>query len=77
MVQARAAEVLAKYGVPALTISSIRWDAQENPALAATPDVQDRVRVEFRRVSQDSSIVGIKHETTGDRWMIGLELAKC
>lgn len=75
-VQARTAEVLSKYSTPAKTITSIRWNAAEDPALASTLDIQDRVRVEFQGTSQDSRIVGIKHDLSGDRWMIELALAK-
>ena len=44
------------------------------PALAATLEVQDRIRVEFRGQTQDSRIVGIKHDLSGDRWMMDIDI---
>lgn len=78
---ARAWEILAERSTPEVVISSIKWNAQENPVLATQLDIQDRVRVEFTppgqtvAVVQDSRIIGIKHELTAERWMITLELA--
>lgn len=71
----RAEEVFNAYATPAQNISRIRWNAQEDPAVAASLDIQDRVRVEFGGVVQDSRILGIKHDVTPGRWMIELELA--
>jgi len=61
----RILEIVADHANPEVTISGLRWNAQEDPTLAASLDVQDRVRVEFKGVSQDSRIIGIKH--TSDR----------
>jgi hypothetical protein len=72
----RAEKVLDDYSEPAVRISAIRWNAQENPALAARLDIQDRVRVEFRGTVQDSRIVGIRHDLSGTRWMVDLDLIK-
>ena len=71
----RTAEILDNHSEPEITISTIRWNAQEDPALAATLDIQDRVRVEFRGRVQDSRILGIKHAMTPERWMVTMELA--
>ena len=75
-VQARTAEVLTKYKTPAKTITSFRWNAQEDPTLGATLDIQDRIRVEYQGLVQDSLIAGIKHDLSGDRWLMGLTLGK-
>lgn len=72
----RIAELLEANNTPEVTIASIRWNAQENPTLAAQLDIQDRVRVEFRGMSQESRIIGITHELAGDRWMVNLALVK-
>jgi len=70
----RIAEVIAARKTPARVITSIRWNAQEDPLLASSLDVQDRVRVEFRGQIQDSRIVGIKHNVSGSTWMLQLDL---
>jgi hypothetical protein len=71
----RITEILAEHAAPALTISRIRWNAQLDPLLAATLDIQDRILVSFNGVTQDSRIVGITHELTGAGWETELELA--
>lgn len=73
--------ILAKYGTPALFISAIQWNAQQDPLTAARLDIQDRIRVEFTapdgtQIVQDSRIVGIRHALSGERWMMTLELAQ-
>ena len=55
-----------------LKLDTIRWNAQEDPVLASSLDVHDRVRVEFGTTTQDSRIVGIKHSIQGSTWMIQL-----
>jgi len=70
LINDRLKEGLAWHSSPQVVVSRVRWNAQENPALAATLDVQDRVRIEFRGTTQDSRIVGIKHDMLGDRWVM-------
>lgn len=71
----RAEEVFRAGGVWEERVTSLRWNAQEDPVLAVQLDVQDRVRVERRGVSMtDYRIVGIRHEISGGRWMINLDL---
>lgn len=67
-------EALDGHSGPQKTISTIRWNAQQNVAVAASLDVQDRIRVEFGDTVQDSRIIGIKHEITAERWIMTLEL---
>jgi hypothetical protein len=49
-------------------------DAKQDPTLGAALEVQDRIRVRFQGQTQDSRIVGIKHDIRGDRWLMTLEL---
>lgn len=72
----RLVEILEQHSTPEVTISSVRWNAQENPGLAAQLDIQDRVRVRHRGSIQDSRIVGIKHELASNRWITTLDLVK-
>lgn len=74
-VQARAAEVIADRSEPAVVVSQITWNAQENPALAAQLDVQDRIRVRFRGTTDDYRIAGMRHKITKTRWLITFDLA--
>ncbi len=70
----RAEELLASHATPAVSVRLIRWNAQEDPELAAHLDIQDRVRVEFLGVEQDCRIVGLKHTIKAKRWMVDLAL---
>jgi hypothetical protein len=74
VLEQRLGEVLAAHSTPAPTVSSILWNAQENPTLAASLDVQSRIRVIHEGRTQDSRIVGITHTVDGETWMIRLEL---
>lgn len=76
LINDRIREVLTGHSTPEVLVSRIRWNAQENPALAAALEIQDRVRIEFRNTVQLSRIVGIKHELSGDNWIIEMELVK-
>lgn len=74
LINDRIRAILAARGTPQRVLSSITWNAQENTALAASLEIQDRIRVKFRGQVQDSRIVGIKHDLSGDRWMMTLDL---
>lgn len=76
VLEARLAEILAAHSTPEIVVAGIDWNAQELPALAASLDVQDRVRVIHEGRTQDSRVVGIKHTVTGTRWLIHLDLVK-
>lgn len=57
-------------------VVKLRWNAQEAPAVAATLDIQDRVRVERRGVDMtDYRILSMRHTVDAGRWMIELHLA--
>lgn len=71
----RAEEILEARKTPGITISSARWNAQEDPKLAAPLDIGNRVRVEFRGNVQGSRIIGIRHDIAGGRLMMVLDLA--
>lgn len=72
----RLAELLSQSPKPEQMITSIRWNAQDDPGLAARIDVQDRIIVQFRGKTQISRILGISHDITPTRWMIRLDLKK-
>lgn len=65
---------LDEHSTPAQLVTRVRWNAQQNPELAAALEIQDRVRVEFNGTSQDSRIIGIKHDLSPTRWMVDLAL---
>lgn len=74
LVNDRIREVLANRKTPTRVVSRIVWNAQEDPRLAASLEVQDRIRVRSQGVTADYRIIGIKHDMRGDRWMMTLEL---
>jgi hypothetical protein len=71
----RIAEIVEQLKTPQRAVSSITWNAQEDPALAAALDIQDRIRVRFQGATADYRIVGISHRVTGTRWLMTLTLA--
>jgi len=66
--------MVAAHTTPKVVISSVGWNPQESPALATSLDIQDRIRVEFQGQTQDSRIVGMKHDMSSDRWVIDVDL---
>lgn len=72
----RLAEILDAHDQPQLLVSSIRWNAQEDLAVASAIEVGERILVRFNGSEQDSQIVSIQHEISPDRWMITLNLQK-
>jgi hypothetical protein len=71
----RLTEIVDGLKTPQRVISSITWNAQEDPALAAAFDLQDRIRVRFRGVSNDYRVVGMRHSITAKRWLVTFSLA--
>lgn len=71
----RAREILAGAADPTPVITSIRWNAQEDPRVAAALDIQDRVLVKFRGLEQPSRVIGLKHTLGPTRWIVDLTLA--
>jgi hypothetical protein len=67
-------ELLTLYKTPHAQVSEIRWNAQENLALAQSLEVGMRVRVDYRGQSYDVQIVNISHDITPTRWMVTLTL---
>lgn len=55
-------------------IGSVKWNAQEDLAMAAVLDVGQRITVRFDGTEQDSQIVAIQHDITPERWLINLTL---
>lgn len=73
----RGAEILTETAEPAQTITQIRFNIQGYMTLKAwTFDIQDRILVTFRGMTQPSRILGIHHDLTPTRWMVTLDLAK-
>ncbi|MGW9346019.1 hypothetical protein ACWGR3_31245, partial [Streptomyces albidoflavus] len=70
----RLAELLDAHNEPENLISSLRWNAQEDPKLAAALEVGQRITVRFDGNVQDSQIVNIQHDVTPTRWIITLNL---
>lgn len=68
----RLAELLADADEPRLFISSLRWNAQENPAAANALEVGQRITVRFKGIEQDSQIVSLQHVITPRRWMLDI-----
>lgn len=75
-VQSRAVDIVTDSSTPEITLTQIRWNAQEDPILAAQLDIYSRVDVEFRGVAQPSRIVNIRHDIKPERWIMTLELAR-
>lgn len=61
---------------PSLLISQLRWNAQENTAMAAALNVGQRITVRYRGKNQDSQIVALQHDISPERWMVTIDLAK-
>jgi len=59
-----------------LLITTVKWNAQEDLAMASVLDVGQRVIVRFNGTEQNSQIVAIQHEITPTRWLINLDLRK-
>lgn len=76
ILNARIREVIEDRKTPTRLVSRIVWNAQQDPALAATLDVQDRIRVRFQGQTQDSRIIGLKHDMRGDRWVVTLDIVE-
>lgn len=72
--QDRLQQILAANDEPELLLTAVRWNAQENLALAKVLEIGDRVTVVFNTVSQDSQVVSIDHTLTPTRWMVQLNL---
>jgi hypothetical protein len=72
----RAAELTLGTSNPARTVTRIRWNAQENPALVASLEIYSLIDVIFQGSTQQSRIVNIRHDVTPSRWMITLELIR-
>lgn len=72
----RASEVLAASSSPVLTLSSIQWNASEDPALAGSIDVYSPITVTFQGTTQPSQIISVSHDITPSRWLITLDLVR-
>lgn len=72
LIEARAGVLLNSLKTPQIAVAWIEWNAQDDPDLAASLDVQDRVRVKFGGKVADYRIVGISHKITGSRWLMTL-----
>jgi hypothetical protein len=72
---ARIDAVIEDHSVPFARISSIRWNAAEDPALAAKLDIQDRIKIIRNKVAiTDYRIVGRRDDVQGNRWMVTFEV---
>ena len=67
-------ELLEAHKEPRPIVSAIRWNAQEDLALAAALEVGQRITVRYRGVDYDCQIVSIQHDITPTRWMVTLHL---
>ncbi|OZD30811.1 hypothetical protein CH252_40580 [Rhodococcus sp. 06-1477-1B] len=71
----RTTQIAEDIAEPVKRITSITWNAQENPALAARLDVQDRVTIIREGVPvTDYRIVGRRDEVTAGRWIVTFEV---
>lgn len=70
----RLAEILDTNDHTARLISSVKWNAQEDLAMASVLDVGQRIIVRFDGTEQDSQIVALSHDITPERWLITLTL---
>ncbi|WP_176786787.1 fibronectin type III domain-containing protein [Microbacterium sp. cf332] len=71
----RVAEVFEDHAHSAYRVSSIRWNAQENPDLAAQLEIQDRITILLNGTAvTDYRVVGIRHEADGTRWIVTLDV---
>lgn len=71
-----AASYLADHSHTELRIRSLRFDAWADPELAAGLDIYSAVRVQYRDHTQTSSVIGIEHDITPDRWTTTLDLIR-
>ncbi|GMA34746.1 hypothetical protein [Demequina litorisediminis] len=69
-----AQRLLARHSRPEPTVSSLTFDALKYPDIAAGLDIQMRVSVTHRSLTQTTTIVGISHEITPNDWFITLTL---
>lgn len=72
----RLAKLLDDNDQPSLLISQLRWNAQEDLAMASALDVGQRLTVRYRDTVQDSQVVALQHDITPERWMITIDLQK-
>lgn len=72
--ETRVAEIFSASADPQFTVVRLRWNAQEDPDLAARLDVYTPVDVEFRGNTYPCRIVNIQHIITPKRWIMVLEL---
>lgn len=71
-----AASYLADHAHTELRIRSLRFDAWADPEQAAGLDIYSAVRVTYRDHTQTSSVIGIEHDITPDRWTTTLDLIR-
>lgn len=69
-----AASYLTDYAHARFHITSLRFNAREDPARTADLDIYDAVTVRYREHNQTSSILAIEHDITPDRWTTTLHL---
>lgn len=71
----RMVEVFEDHASTSYRVSSIRWNAQESPDLAAQLEIQDRITILRRGVEvTDYRIVGRRDEADGSRWIVTLDV---
>lgn len=70
----RLTEILDARDQPALLVSQLRLNAQQDLAMANDLDVGQRILVRFNGTEQDSQIVAITHDIQPTRWLITLDL---
>jgi hypothetical protein len=72
----RLTELLDENDQPQFLISQLRWNAQEDLAMAQALDVGQRLTVRRKGIEQDSQIVALTHDITPERWMVTIDLRK-
>lgn len=72
--ETRAAEIFTDRGNPSYRVRHIRWNAQEDPELASTLDIYDRVKVLYRGEIHVGRIISLKHAVSQTRWMMDIFL---
>ncbi|RAZ34828.1 hypothetical protein DO944_03120 [Microbacterium sp. SMR1] len=71
----RMGEVFVDHAYTDYRVTSIRWNAQESPDLAAQLEIQDRITILRRGVEvTDYRIVGRRDEADGSRWIVTLDV---
>jgi len=72
----RLTALLDEYATPEPVVSQLRWNAQEDLALATALEVGDRLQVRYRGLDYSVQIVNITHDIQPKRWMVTLDLQK-